>query len=417
MNNSEIEMDRWLIEGAAANEQVLSSDVWDVIFDEARQLVFFQFGPYQKLYLRPDKFIKRFYHTLYPLPVEDWQIVEQVQLYDSFCTVDVHLDIRFQATLKYAQRQMEVLPEVNEHIKATYYKTICELMNKELLKLHNDSWVRTGLGDIEKSLSSAINEMLVLENVQSQTRCSIHAEFSEFPDVQLGKEGIYLSVLKKSFEVSDEQREELYRQEQQQQKQRQEHKQKQLVQFEREAEFERQRLAQESEHQKQLLLDKERQQQEQLEIEARLHSEKVQHDNYLNDITLDVELQSKQAREKRNIEAEQKLQAEKLSHQTDLKEQELQAEVEAFEKQQTRWIVAKDKTHRQQLEMERRQQNIKLDMQAANKLHEEEMQLKMQEQEYKSKVNSDVYIRREIELLELDKKRMELQIAIKESRQ
>lgn len=417
MNNPDSGIERWLIEGVSENQQEQDTEIWDVIFDEGRQLVFFQFGPYQKLFIRPDKFVKHFYHSLYPLAVENWPISEQIQLYDDFCRIDIQIDIRFQATLKYAQRQMDKLSKINEQVKETYYQAICQLMKRELLKLQNDAWVRTGLGKIERSLTVAINEMLVLENIQSQTRCTIHAEFSEFPDVQLGKEGIYLSVLKKSFEVSDEQREEYFRQQQQQQEQIQEHKQKQLEQFEQDAEFERQKQAQQAEHHKQMLLEKEQQLKNQLEIETRLHSEKIQHDNYLSEITLDVELKSKQERENRIRIAEEKLLAEKLSHQAILKEQELHAGIETFEQDNTRWIVAKDKTHRQQLEMERRQQNLTLDMQAANKQYEEELHMEMKEREYKNKANIDVYLRREIELLELDKKRMELQIAIKESRE
>jgi len=416
MNNSGAEMDRWLVDAPLENEQSLSPEVWEVIFDEDRQLVFFQFGPYQKLYLRPEKFVKRFYHTLYVLQVEDWQITEQVQLYDDFCRVDIQLDIRFQATLEYAQRHMEILSEINEHIKNTYYRAISELMSKELRNLQNDSWVRDGLGDIEKAIVIAVNEMLVLENIQSQTRCTIRAEFTEFPDVQLGKEGVYLSVLKKSFEVSEEQREECFRQDQLQQQQQLAHKQKQLQHREDDAEFDRQKQAQDAQHRIQLLLDQQQQQQEQLAVETRLHSEKTQHDSYLNEITLDVELQSKQEQENRTRAAEQKLQAEKTQHQALLKEQELQAEIEAYEQKQARWVVAKDKAHSQQIEMERRQQQLKLEMQAANKTHEEQLQLELQKQNYKNKVNSDIYLRREIELLELDKKRMELQLALQESR-
>lgn len=416
MNNMGNEIERWLIEGSLENQQLLDSDTWEVIFDEDRQLVLFHIGPYQKLYLRPDKFVKRFYHKVYDLPVEDWQIAEQIQLYGEFCNLEILLDTRFQATLKYAQRHMEILSEINEYIKTTYYQAIIDLMNKELLNLHNDSWVRDGLGSIEKAIAMAINEMLVLDNIQSQTRCSIQAQFAEFPDVQLGKEGLYLSVLKKSFEVSEEQREESFRQQQQLQEQVLLHKQKQLEQLERDAEIERQKQTLEAEQQKQLLLDREMQQKKQLAIETRLHADKVQHDNYLNEIILDVELQSRQEQEKRSIAAEQKIQVEKLSHQALLKEQALQAEIEAYDHEQLRWMEAKEKANREQLEMERRQQQLKLEMQAEQKKYEEQLQLEIQEQNYKNKLNSDIYLRREIELLELDKKRMELQLALKESR-
>lgn len=416
MNNPGTEIERWLIEGSVENDQALSSDVWEVVFDEGRQLVFSDFGPFQKLYLRPQKFIKRFYHTLYPLPVEDWQVCNQIQLYDEFCTIDTQLDIRFQATLEYAQRQMENLPEINEHIKNTYLKSVSDQISKHLLNLQNDEWVRSGLGDIEKAIAIAVSEMLMLENIEAQARCSIQATFIEFPDVQLGKEAVYLSVLKKSYEVSEEQRKERYRQELQIQEQQRAHQQKQLEQMQQDAELERQKQAQEAEHQRQLLLDQELLQQEQLVIKSRLHTDKIQHDNYLNDITLDVQLQAKMEQEKRTRNAAQKSQAEELSHQALLKDQKLHADIEVFEHEQASWLEAKDKAYALELEKEQQQKKLKFAMEAAYKKQEEQLQLEMQREIYNNTKNSDIYLRREIELLELDKKRLELQLAIRESR-
>lgn len=416
MNNPGTEIERWLIEGSVENDLALSPDVWEVAFDEGRQLVFSDFGPFQKLYLRPQKFIKRFYHTLYPLPVEDWQVCDQIQLYDEFCTIDTQLDIRFQATLEYAQRQMESLPEINEHIKNTYLKSVSDQISKHLLNLQNDEWVRSGLGDIEKAIAIAVSEMLMLENIEAQARCSIQATFIEFPDVQLGKEAVYLSVLKKSYAVSEEQRKERYRQELQVQEQQRAHQQKQLEQMQQDAELERQKQAQEAEHQRQLLLDQELLQQEQLVIKSRLHTDKIQHDNYLNDITLDVQLQAKMEQEKRTRNAEQKSQAEELSHQALLKDQKLHADIEVFEHEQASWLAAKDKAYALELEKEQQQKKLKFAMEATYKKQEEQLQLEMQREIYNNTKNSDIYLRREIELLELDKKRLELQLAIRESR-
>ena len=416
MNNSGTDIERWLIEGTLENDLALSSDVWEVDFDEARQLVFSDFGPYQKLYLRPQKFIKRFYHTLYPLPVEDWQVCDQIQLYDEFCTIDTQLDIRFQATLEYAQRQIEILPEINEHIKNTYQKSVSDQISKYLLNLKNDEWVRSGLGDIEKAIAIAVSEVLMMENIEAQARCSIQATFIEFPDVQLGKEAVYLSVLKKSYEVSEEQRKERYRQELLEQQQQRAHQQKKLEQMYQDAELQRQKQAQDAEHERQLLLDQELQQQEQFVIESRLHTDKIEHDNYLNDITLDVQLQAKQEQQKRTRNAEQKLQAEELSHQALLKDQKLHADIEVFEHQQASWLMAKDKAHALELEKEQQQKQLKFAMEAAYKKQEEQLQLEIQQEIYNTTKNSDIYLRREIELLELDKKRLELQLAIKESR-
>ena len=221
MNNSGTEIDKWFFED---NDLVLS-EVWEPVFDADRQLVHTKIGPYWRLFLRPEGFIKRFYHRVYPLPVENWHIARQIELYDDFCTIAVVLNIRFQATLKYALSNMDMLPNLNEHIKSAYEDLLINLIDKELLKLSDGAWVQKGVTDIEQRMSLAVSEMLILQNIQSQTLCTIKPSFKEFPDVQLPKENVYLCVLKKSFEFNDAKREELFRQEQEFEQQKREQKQ------------------------------------------------------------------------------------------------------------------------------------------------------------------------------------------------
>lgn len=416
MNNPATEIETWLIEGSLEPEQSMSMDIWVASFDVERQVIYSRLGPYRKLFLRPEKFVKRFYHTVYPLLIEDWMLCEQVQLFDGFCTIDTQLDIRFQASLEYAQSQIEILSEINEHIKQTYHTLVIDLLNNELQNLQNDSWVRNGLGDIEKAIVNAISEMLILENIQSQTVCIMSAAFAEFPEVQLGKEAIYLSVLKKSYEVTEQNREELFYQQQQEQAQHLQHKQKELENFEKNAELERKKQAQSAEHQSQLLQDQQQQQQQQLEIEARLHSDRVAHETQLKDISLRAESQQKQQQAKQARMAEQQFQTEQIAHQSVLKEQKIQAEITADELEHTRSLAAKAKQDELQLQYESRKDKIKFEHDIAAKQHKEKLRMDMQEKNYQMMKNSDIYLRREIELMELDKKRMALQIDIQNSK-
>ncbi len=401
MNNSGTEIEQWLIAGTLETANEYDDDVWVANFDVDRQVVFSQLGPYNKLFLRPEKFVKRFYHTLYPLLIEDWQISEQTQLFDGFCTINTRLDIRFQATFAYAQSQREVLSEINELIKNTYFPVIIDLIKNQLLNLRDDAWVRVGMGKIEKAIALAVNEMLVMDNIQSQAVCAVKASFTDFPDVQLGKESLYLSVLKKSYEVTELNRNELFRQQQQEQQQQLEHQQKQLAHYAQVAELERLQQAQAAEHQKRLLQDQEQQLEEQLAIQARLHMEKVQHESRLKDSELEIELKQKQQQQQKVRIAEQVAQAETLKHQLLLKQQEVQAEVEKYELEQASWLAAKAERNKLQLDYEQRQ---------------EQRRMELQEQNYQAMKNSDIYLRREIELLELDKKRMELQLEIQASK-
>jgi hypothetical protein len=416
MNSSQTEIDKWFIEGALANDDLAVSEAWDPIFDADRQLVLTKLGPYWKLFLRPEGFVRRFYHLVYPIPVENWHLNHQIKLYDGFCTVDVILDIRFQATLKYARSNMDILADLNGHIKTAYEDLLINLIDKELLNLSDGSWVQKGLTDVEKKISLAASEMLILQNIQSQTLCSLKPAFEEFPDVQLAQDSVYLCVLKKNFEFNEAQREELFRQEQEIEKQKLEHKQKQLEQLNRDAELERQKQSQVALNTRLLLEEREKQLLEQFEIEKRLHAEKVKHENSLKEITLEAELQEQQKQEARLRIAEQTSHMESLAHQAKLKAKELEADIAKHEHQQAKWRESKSKTHAQQLAFEQRQKQLELETEAENQKRREQHRLALKKENYKNRKESDVYLRREIELLDREKRHLERQLAANEAK-
>ncbi|MDP1664880.1 MAG: hypothetical protein Q8L79_07095 [Methylobacter sp.] len=416
MNSSRTEIDKWFIDGVLANDDLAISEVWEPVFDADRQLVHTKFGPYWKLFLRPERFIKRFYHRVYPLPIENWLITQQIKLYDGFCTIDVVLDIRFQASLKYALGNMDILSDINGHIKKAYEDLLINLINKELLNLSDGSWVQKGVTDIENKISLAASEMLILQNIQSQILCTLKPSFEEFPDVQLAQEHVYLCVLKKSFEFNDTKREELFRQEQEIEQQKLEHKQKQLDQLNRDAELDRLKQAQEALNRKLLLEEKEKQLLEQFEIEKRLHAKQVKQDNSLKEITLEADIEEQQKHEASLRLAEQKTHMESLAHQAKLKEKELEADIAKYENQQARWRESKDKIHAQQVAFEQRQKQLEFDTGVENQKRREQQRLEMQKESYQKKKESDIYLRREIELLTLEKQRLELQLAIKDAK-
>jgi hypothetical protein len=414
-HSSRTEIDKWFIEGTLANDDIAVSEIWDPVFDADRQLVLTKLGPYWKLFLRPEGFVRRFYHLIYPLPVENWRVNHQIKLYDGFCTIDVMLDIRFQATLKYARSNMDILADINGHIKTAYEDLLINLIDKELLNLSDGAWVQKGLTDIEKKISLAASEMLILQNIQSQTLCTLKASFEEFPDVQLAQESVYLCVLKKSFQFNDAQREELFRQEQEIEKQKLEHKQKQLEQLNRDAELERLKQSQNALNTKLLLEEKEKQLLEQFEIEKRLHTEKVKHENSLKEITLEAELQEQQKHEARLRIAEQTNHMELLAHQAKLKAKELEADIAKYEIQQARWRESKDKTHAQQIAFDQRQKQLEFEVEIENQKRREQHRLELKKENFKNRKESDVYLRREIELLAREKQHLERQLAIKEA--
>jgi len=412
MNKSVTEIDSWLL--TAELDDVESYDVWDPGFKPDRQIVISKFGPYKKVFLRPEGFVRRFYHTVYSLPVEEWQCVEQVKLYDDFCTIDIALDVRFQATFIYAQSHMEILTELNEHIKNAYHDLSIDIINRELLNLPDGSWVRDGLEKFEVKICNSVSEMLIMQNIQSQVTCKLKPSFEEFPDVQFAKESVYLNVLKKSFEFKDQEKEIVFQQQQLQEHKKIEHKRLQLQQLNEIAELEREKQTIQADNKKQYLGDKIQQQVDQFEVSKTIHQKRIDHNHELKKMTLLAELEQKSNEKVLLREYEQKEKEKVVVHQQMLKEQELQAEIAEYKKEQEAWRVAKDITHAEELDLKHRQKQLEFDTDLGYKKRYEEQRLAMQEESYSSRKNADLYLKRDIELLELEKQRLALQLSIKD---
>ena len=413
MNNFEAEIDSWLIAGMPENNSV-QDEVWESGFNVDRQVVHSKFGPYKKIFLRPEKFVKRFYHTVYPLPIEEWQCTEQIKLYDDFCTMGLILDVRFQATFKYALSNMEILSELNEHIKNAYHGLTIDIVNRELLNLSDGAWVQEGLESVEKRISIFVSEMLILQNIQSQVVCSLKPCFEEFPDVQFAKESVYLCVLKKSFEFNDQENEELFRQQQEQEKRKIEHKRKQLSRLDEIAEVDRKKQALDAENNMNFLKEREKIQLEQFDIKKKIHADRIKHNTELKEMTFKSQLGEKERlqAEERTSEEQEKINV--LEHQAKLKARELEAEIADFEREQGKWREAKNKIHAENLDLKHRQNQLEFDTDVGYKKRYELQRLAMQEESFSARKKSDVYLKREIELLELEKQRLALHLSIKD---
>ncbi len=406
-------VDNWVLAGIPEIRST-SDDVWEPGFEADRQIVYSKLGPYKKFYLRPESYIKRFYHTLYPLAIEEWQCIEQVKLYDDFCTIDVTVDVRFQATEHYALSNLEILSEINQHIKNNYQGLVLDCVNKELLNLSDGAWVHEGLESVEAKICTAINELLILQNIQSQVACRLKTSFEEFPDVQFAKEGVYLSVLKKSFEFSDQQKEELFRQQQQEEKQQIEHKRNEFNHLNDIARLDRQKQALQAENNKLLLKERKQQQFEQFELKKSIYADKVEHNQNLKEMNVEAEIQGQEREQEllRNREENEKNRT--ITHQAKLKEKQLNAELAEYEREQSSWREIKNETHAEELDLKHRQNQLEFDTETGFKKRFEIQRLAMQEESFAVRKKADIYLKREIELLELEKKRLQLQASIKD---
>lgn len=412
MKNIVTEMDNWLANTeTSTNERVDST--WEPGFDADRRLVISKVWIYKKFFLRPKKFIKRFYHTIAPLSIEEWRCTDQVKLYNGFCTLDITLSIRFQASFEYASNNIEILDDLNTHVKVTYQGMVLDIVNRELLNLSDGSWVQEGLKLVEQKISLLISEMLILHQIQSQVICTLRPSFEEFPDVQFAKENAYLYVLKRSFEFDTQQNETLFKQQQQQEKQKIEHKRKQFKHLNELAELDRQKHALHAENNKRLLEDKEFQQLEQFQLRKKIQVDKIRHHKKLKELTLIEALKEKEYKQILIRESEEKDKVNLISHKMKIKEKELNAEIATYEKEQVLWREAKSKSHAEEMDHKHHLKQLEFKADTDYKKRCELQRIAMQKESFSVRKNADLYLKREIDLLELEKKRLALQLTIK----
>lgn len=394
-------VDKWLTQPYS---QIINSEpeFWDPGFDGESRVVHTKLGPYQKLFECPPKFVRRFYHQIYPLPIEDWHIDVATMLYGGLCTIDAKLTVHFQPTFRYVERNMDALPNVNAHIRTSYEGLIRTAVDAELRNLKDGNWIQSGLIDVERQIENVINETMVLKLIKCRTVCMLKPSFEELPDDskldgRFIQESVYLNIVKKNFEFREKQSRELLRQEELLETER-------LKQLNQVNEIKQQKLVLESENIKRLLKEQGKQNIEQYAIEAELHAEKVKHDKHLQEIEQAVELQFQKEQQLRRLELERQLHAQKLEHETQLKENELKTDYKAQEA-----ILLEKQQIEEQWEAAR--------IAHQTRLKEMQLQAEIRELELRVEVtkNKDQYLHRQIEWLVLDKQRAELSRAIKEA--
>ena len=345
-------LDAWLT--GQNSDSDANDTVWNPGFDAERRIVISSFGPYHQLFERPQGFIPRFFHRVYPLLIEEWDLTIKTKLYDGFCTLTTQLQIHFQPTIHYIERNRDALPDVSRQIRITYERVIKDIVNAELIYLKDGAWVNAGLMATERKIENLINETLLLKYIQCRTICELSAVFAELTDEEnldgrFTQESVYLNVMQRNFEFREKQAQELFRQEDELELLRLEHKQKQLEAINQDDLLQRQKQVLESESIKRQLEEQEAQRIEQHAIEMRLQVEKTNHERQLKEIELAAEIQylkDRQALEQQldlqrqlqqheqeahRIEqhaTEMRLQVEKSNHERELKEIELAAEIQ-----------------------------------------------------------------------------------------
>ncbi|MGR8953196.1 MAG: hypothetical protein ACU83V_12405, partial [Gammaproteobacteria bacterium] len=185
MTNKQALLDAWLA-GASLQLQPAEADqdIWDPGFDGESRVVLSKLGPYYRLFEYPAKFFPRFYHRVFPLPVEEWPLIVRTLLYGGLCTIDAFLTVHFQATFNYAERNLDALGNINALIKSSYEGPIKTIVEAELRKLRDGSWLNSGLSATEKQIEQLINETLTVKYIKCRAVCSLQPSFADLEDQQ-----------------------------------------------------------------------------------------------------------------------------------------------------------------------------------------------------------------------------------------
>ncbi len=448
MHDTGTELEKWLAqsEWLPLQNETRSEESWDPGFEIDRQVVVTQVGKvFQKVFLRPDDFVKRFYHQIYPLPVEDWQYQEEIDLFEGFCHVTVNIELRFQATLAFAQRNVENLDSINHTIKRQIKTLLVDIVHHHIQQLGDGIWIDQGLQGIEKKMATEINERLMMQHILPRAICHLKVRFDEFPGIQPGKDNIFLHVLKKNYQNQEEKNRAYFQQKTRLHEQRLVHKRQQLEKVRQYAEIEREKRAIEAALDLSLLKDKEKKLADKLALKKKIHAEKMRHKQALKELEIEYEVRLKQKQKTEKRQAESQDLSEALAHQAELMEKRQQAELERqerqqkyqsllhekkvqadiqrYEKQQETWREAKLRVHQEQLMLKQREKEIEAEVEAEFRRlqkFEQEKHIVMPFQKLDKFIGEDLSkqrteaLKEEAKLAVLEKQRLALELAIEE---
>lgn len=438
-----------------ANEFAPKNNDWEPGFEGDRHVVLSKFGPFVHCYKRPQKYIKRFCHTLYSLPIENWQLSLSKELFGGLCTIDATLDLRFQASYKFALANMDYLANINQHIKTNFEGLILDILEKALRELQEGDWIKEGMSNAKRQVETSINETLIVQKIQCRAICELDPTFTrlgeetEF-DERFIRKSVYMEVMRQNFAFKEQQKQELFRQQELLAEQELEHKREQLQQLEKEGELLCIRQEKDAENNKRMLIESETQKQEQLEIERRIYARDISHQDIIKEMDYQAEAKAREKKQLIDHQAEILLQESsmehdnlinenRMEHERQLKEQELDFEIEEFEKRQTRWneaefgqqnikieqdklikekeleaeIIEQEIRSISQQKLEQRVIEEKINHESRLRTMELDAEQKSQLDRYKATQNSDEFLRREIDLLTLEKQKVDLNKEIK----
>lgn len=275
---------------------------WEAGFEGERRVVVSVLGPYRRVFPRPKRFVRRFYHRVYELKVEDWRIPLEPLKLGALCTIEAELAIRFQPTVKYACENFDHIENLGAYIKANYRTLLQDAAETELRRLE-----QTELDDnharMEHRIEDVVNELLVMRDIQCRTRCTIRTVFADLENIEKHADtidskhnGIYLELIRRRRQLNERLAREQYDRETNERKLRLEHEERMLELMRREAELRKALRDREAENDRAELTAEEARAAERYDAEVRLREARIRHESQLKQMDLEAELAEKTRR-------------------------------------------------------------------------------------------------------------------------
>jgi hypothetical protein len=284
------------------NSPLDSNSLWEAGFEGDRRVVVSVLGPYRRMFPRPKHFVRRFYHRVYELKIEDWQIPLEPLRLGALCTVEAELSIRFQPTIRYAHENLDHIADLGAYIRANYQTLLQDAAEHELRRLEQADF-EDNQARMERHIEDLVNELLAMRDIQCRTRCTIRTVFADLDNFEEHAEtidskhnGIYLELIRRRRQLNERLAREHYEREANERKLKLEHEERMLELMRREAELRKAQRDHEAEHVRAELTAEETRAAEQYDSEVRLREARIHHETRLKQMELDADLAEKTRR-------------------------------------------------------------------------------------------------------------------------
>ncbi|MDQ1318482.1 MAG: hypothetical protein QG588_2144 [Candidatus Poribacteria bacterium] len=127
---------------------------------------------------KPD--IPRFYHKLIDLPLDELTISDTWPLLSGCCLIQYRLKIFFQVKLKYIRKTYgkKLVTDINNDTKEHLKEHLRVKVINEISKVDNDSHLLDKLKELQKEISSKVNNFLAEKDINCQASCELKPIFT-----------------------------------------------------------------------------------------------------------------------------------------------------------------------------------------------------------------------------------------------